>query len=154
MKNRHTVCLIVGGLFFIGLSTISAQSNEVVDRLLDQERVTYGYSAYMVLTSLGTISDDASVEEAAEALPAEEWNLTSRPAGDPITLGEYSHMLMRAFDINGGIMYTIFSGPRYAARELKYLQCIPGSSAPGRSIDGHEVVQILGRLLQWKEDRS
>jgi len=154
MNKAILTSLLTGFLFVIGVCTLPAQSNEVVDRLLEQERATYGHSAYMVLTSLGEIPEDASVQEAAKRLSAEGWSLKPRSAEQPITLGEYSYMLIEAFDIKGGIMYTIFPGPRYAAKELKFLEFIPGSSTPGRSLDGAEAVQILGRLLRWKEERS
>ncbi|MFP4179200.1 MAG: hypothetical protein ACLFSA_04030 [Spirochaetaceae bacterium] len=154
MNRKVVTGLLTGFLFLTGVCALSAQSNEVIDGFLEQERATYGHCAYMVLASLGEIPDEASVEVAAETLPAEGWSLKSRPADQPISLGEYSHMLMKAFDMKGGIMYTLLPGPRYAARELRFLEFIPGNSSPGRSLDGREAVQILGRLLQWKEDRS
>jgi hypothetical protein len=61
---------------------------------------------------------------------------------------------MRALDIPGGIMYSMFPGPRYAAREIAYLGFVRGSGAPGRTVSGNEVMYILGRVLEWKEGQG
>jgi hypothetical protein len=62
-------------------------------------------------------------------------------------LGEYAYILMKAFHMQGGIMYSIFPGPRYASRELAFLEMIPGSASSGRTLSGEEVIRILGNVL-------
>ncbi|MFO7731541.1 MAG: hypothetical protein R6V86_12350 [Spirochaetia bacterium] len=154
MRKKNSLYLLVGYLFFLSISHLCAQSNETLDRFLEQERAVYGYSAYMVLTAAGELPEEISPQEAASTLSRRGWVESLSASNDPISLGEYSYLLMKVFQIRGGLMYTLFPGPRYAARELKYLQCIPGNSAPGRSISGTDAVQILGRVLEWKEERS
>ncbi|MCF7914992.1 MAG: hypothetical protein K9L66_07500 [Spirochaetaceae bacterium] len=154
MRKKLCAHLFFGILFILSISHLYAQSNETLDRFLAQERAVLGYSAYMVLTAADELPEESSPQEAAMAVSRIGWMDTSTASNDPISLGEYSYLLMKAFDIRGGLMYTLFPGPRYAARELKYLQCIPGKSTPGRSISGTDAVQILGRVLEWKEDRS
>ena len=154
MRKNYWLQLLVGTLFFLSISHLCAQSNETLDRFLAQERAVFGYSAYMVLTAAGELPEEASPQEAAAAVSRIGWSDKVSASETPISLGEYSYLLMKAFDIRGGLMYTLFPGPRYAARELKYLQIIPGKPAPGRSISGTDAVQILGRVLEWKEERS
>ncbi|MDZ7794101.1 MAG: hypothetical protein U5P10_10550 [Spirochaetia bacterium] len=154
MRKKLCPHLLVGFLFVLSVSHLCAQSNETLDRFLAQERAVFGYSAYMVLTAAGELPEEASPEEAAAAVSRMGWKNSLSASDDLINLGEYSYLLMKAFDVRGGLMYTLFPGPRYAARELKYLQCIPGKSTPGRSISGTDAVQILGRVLEWKEERS
>lgn len=154
MRKRLCPHLLVGILFVLSVSHLCAQSNETLDSFLEQEQAVFGYSAYMVLTAADELPEEASPEEAAAAVNRMGWKDSLSASDDRINLGEYSSLLMKAFDIRGGLMYTLFPGPRYAARELKYLQCIPGKSAPGRSISGPDAVQILGRVLEWKEERS
>jgi len=154
MRKKCFLLLLAGALFLLSVSLLCAQSNETLDRFLEQEQAVYGYSAYMVLTAAGKLPEEASPKEAAAAVSRMGWSDKLSASDDLINLGEYSSLLMKVFDIRGGLMYTLFPGPRYAARELKYLQCIPGKAAPGRSISGTDAIQILGRVLEWKEERS
>jgi len=153
--KKSCLFLIMSGVFFsLALSNLSAQSNETLDSFLEQEKALFGHSAYMILTAVGSLPDDSSVVEASLALEESDIQFPSSPADEPITLGEYSFLIMQALEIDGGLMYRVFPGPRYAARELKYLNFIPGSAGPGRSLSGIEAIQILGRALEWKEARS
>jgi hypothetical protein len=60
-------------------------------------------------------------------------------------------MLTRAFKIDGGIMYRVLPGPRYATRELAYLGIITGPAKPGLSLSGERALRILERVLNSKE---
>ena len=61
---------------------------------------------------------------------------------------------MDAFDLPGGIMYRLFPGPRYATREIAYQGFIRGSTLPGRPVSGREVINILRRVMEWKEESA
>jgi hypothetical protein len=56
---------------------------------------------------------------------------------------------MRSFDLKGGILYTLFPGPRYANREMVYLRLVQGRTDPQRFVDGGTFLQILGRTLTF-----
>ncbi len=117
---------------------ISAQSNEVIDRLIEQSTATYADAYYMVQAAAGNSADPPS-ESASERT---------------ISLGEYSHLILQAFDLPGGLMYRLFPGPRYATREIAYQGFIRGSKMPGRTISGREVLNILRRVMEWKEESA
>ncbi len=143
-------------LFFILISAVmilSAQSNLIIDDLLGEEKATFGKTAYLALAAAGIIPEEATLEDAIYVLEKQEWRIDLKEPEDPITLGEFSFLLMKAFNIQGGLMYSIIPGPRYACRELAYLKIIPGNTSPYRAPSGEEVVRILGRLLEWKEER-
>jgi hypothetical protein len=76
---------------------------------------------------------------------------SGRSAEGPITLGEYAFVLMKAFDIRGGIFYSIFPGPRYACRELAFLGLLDGKASPNRRLAGDEAVRVLGKVLEYRE---
>jgi len=135
-------------------ANISAQSNEVIDALLEEETTSFGQAAYLVLTASARISDDTTPAEAAAEIVGQGWTVPERTAEEPLTLGEYSFLLMQAFELKGGIMYRIIPGPRYAGRELAYLQFIKGNTSPYRTFSGEEAIGILGRLMEWKEEQS
>jgi hypothetical protein len=133
---------------------VRAQSNELLDALLEEQTTSFGQASYLILTAAGRISEEATPAEAALAVTAQGWEVPQKSADDPLTLGEYSFLLMQAFEIRGGVMYRIFPGPRYAGRELVYLRLIKGNTSPYRLFKGEEALGILGRLLAWKAGQS
>jgi hypothetical protein len=144
-------------LAVVGMATAAnslAQSNELLDAFLQDRATSFGQAAYLVLTAANRIPEDSTPAQAAAALAGQGWQIPQRAAEDPITLGEYSYLLMQAFELNGGLMYRVFPGPRYAGRELAYLQLVKGDASPYRTFSGEEAIGILGRLLRWKEEQS
>jgi hypothetical protein len=144
-------------ILFISLAVnmnLEAQSNDIIDALLAEEQASYGKAAYLALTASGLITEEQSPEQALEVLKEQGWKLDILGAGEPIKLGEYSFILMKAFHIQGGVMYSILPGPRYAGRELSYLGMILGSPSPYRTISGEEAIRILGNILEWQEEGS
>lgn len=148
-----------GVLFFCLLSSmwttsLWAQSNTVMDSLLSQKQATFGDAVYMVMTAIKQVPESASQGDAIKALEGDGWGVKILDTSNPITLGEYAFLLMRAFNMHGGIMYGLFPGPRYAARELAYLRLIYGDTSPYRTISGREVVEILGSVMSYEGARS
>jgi hypothetical protein len=138
----------------VAILPVGAQSNELLDRLLEREELSVGEAAYLVLVAIDRLPESATPEEAAAALAGQFAGVTDHEAGAAISLGEYAYLLMRAFEVRGGVMYRLVPGPRYAARELAYLKIVRGKAHPNRSVGGAEAVQILRRLLDWKEGLS
>ena len=125
----------------------AAQSNEALDRLLEQPRASFGAAAYLVLVASGDLDQDATEQQALDLLRERGWRLALRPAEEPIRLGELCFLIMKAFDLKGGMMYRFFPGPRYAARELAYMGLLHGKVHSGRYASGQEVVQVLSSFL-------
>jgi hypothetical protein len=149
-----TLTLMLAIALLAGAGSLWGQSNELLDVLFEEPATTLGQAAYLVLTASGRIPDDSSPADAAASLAAQGWTVPERGADEPLTLGEYSHLLMQAFELKGGVMYRIIPGPRYAGRELVYLELIKGDTSPYRTFSGEEAIGILGRLMEWKEDQS
>ena len=63
-----------------------------------------------------------------------------------IPVKTYAFLLMKAFDVKGGMMYRIYPCPRYAYRDLRYLAVIQGKNNPDASMTGASMLQILGRV--------
>jgi hypothetical protein len=130
------------------------QSNKLIDELLEQKEAGFATSALLVLSAVGIIPEDAGLEKAAAALSEQNWGIEVPADPKAISLGEFAYLLMRAFDIPGGVMYRLLPGPRYAAREIAYLGFITDRTSPYRKISGEEALTTLGLALEWKEDRS
>jgi hypothetical protein len=150
---RRAGLIFFFGLFY-GTVALMAQSNVLLDELLAEERTSFGKASYLVLLSAGLIQEDATLEQSLTVLKGQDWGLEKKEVYDPVTLGEYSHLIMKALNISGGLMYGLFPGPRYASRELFYLGIAKGKRNPYRYISGEEAVRMLGRALDWKEERQ
>jgi hypothetical protein len=149
-----TSTLLLAIALLVSAGSLWGQSNELLDELFEEPATTLEQAAYLVLTASGRIPDDSSPADAAAALTDQGWTVPDLSADEPLTLGEYSYLLMQAFELNGGVMYRIFPGPRYAGRELAYLQLVKGDTSPYRTFSGEEAIGILGRLMEWKEEQS
>jgi len=144
------LCIPIVVLALASVLPVGAQSNEVLDELLERQALLFGEAAYLVLVGTERLPDTASPEEAAQALAEAFPEAQVRGAGEAIPLGEYAYLLMQAFEVKGGLMYRLIPGPRYAARELAYRKIIRGKAHPDIPVSGAEAVQILRRLLEWK----
>jgi hypothetical protein len=124
-----------------------AQSNEFVDGLLARNAVTVGQVSYLVLVASDNLGEDADEARAFEAMQGLGWAPRGAAIGDEVSLADYSYILMRAFGMKGGIMYSLLPGPRYAYRELVSFQVIQGRSDPASRVDGGTAVRMLGRVF-------
>ena len=136
-----------------GLS-LMAQSDTVLDEFLEEDEASYGKAVYLTLAAADLVADDASMEEAVSVLEQQGWGVPVKGVEEPIRMGEFSLLIMKALNIPGGLMYSLVPSSRYASRELVYLKLVDGKNNPGRIPSGEEVVRVLGRALEWKEERS
>ncbi len=149
--NRR--CILLLGLALAASLPLAAQTGAFMDKFLEQEKAAYGDGSYLVLLGAGHIKESDSVERALAVLEERGWSVPAKAASDPLTLGEFAWLVMRSYEIPGGLMYRVAPGPRYAARELAYLQVIQGKARPNSSLSGERAVRILGRVLDTKEAR-
>ena len=152
--DKKWLCLVTVLLFLAASVSLMAQSNEVMDDFLEEEEASFGRTAYFTLLAVNLIAEDASVDQALSVLDQQGWGVKVKKGDDTITMGEFSFLIMKALEIPGGLMYKLAPGSRYASRELVYLGIVPGRNRPGRAPSGEEVLSILGRALEWKEERS
>ena len=132
MKIRYIAVTTIAVWF--GVFSIGAQSADLIDTVLAEERLTYGNAAYVLLLGSGEIDENLSIADAHRTME-ERAAALGYEADAPLTLGEYSLLAMDAFDIPGGVVYSIVPSPRYAARSgSPCLAACPRSS--GRSADG------------------
>jgi hypothetical protein len=143
--------LIRGGIAVLALAVFpalpaAAQNAGEREALLDSPAVTWAQAAWLVLGAAGR--EGLSETEAFAALQsAAKLPRGAAPAGE-ITLGGISLVVMRAFDLSGGL-YRLFPTGRYACRELVYLGIIQGRSDPAMKVPGERLFRILGRALDY-----
>jgi len=144
-KLLLTTCFLA-----IASAALFAQSNALMDQLLEEQRATYGKSVLIALSAANTVPVTATIEAAVAKVEENAW-LSGKKAEDPITLGELSFVLMRAFGLSGGVMYAAFPGPRYACREFEFRGYILRNPTPDRFLSGEEALQIIAKVLAGQE---
>ena len=147
------IVLLALGLAVAAALPLAAQTGAFMDSFLAQDKAAYGESSYLVLLGAGRINDKDTVERALAYLQEQGWAIEGKAAADPLTLGEYALLVMRSFEIPGGLMYHAAPGPRYATRELAYRQIIQGKARPSSSLTGERAARIIGRVLDTREAR-
>jgi hypothetical protein len=139
---------------FIAPALLPAQTAKRLDGLLDSAEVNYAGAAMIVLPAAGLMGEDVSPEAAfAEALVRGLLPKKAKPDG-AVRLGELAFLVMRAFNMKGGLFYTLFPGPRYAYRELVHRQLIQGRNDPALTLSGERLLRILGRMMDHHSARS
>jgi hypothetical protein len=157
MKQHIFAALVLGILLLPGL--LPAQSAGLardMDAALESEAVSWALAARFVLPAAGFDLEGgaaASPEAAAFRAAAEQGWLPkgAKPEGEP-TIGGLSFLVMRAFDLPGGLLYRLFPGPRYACRELAYRGLLQDQIDPSRKVSGFALLVLIGRLLDETGD--
>jgi len=144
-------CLVLM-VFLLPIISVWSQSASYLDSVLQSEQVRYQDAAYVLLLGAGFITDELSPAEALRFLEERDWGLPRLAPSDELTLGSYSLMTMRVFELRGGPMYSLFPTRRYAVRELRFRGLVQGRSAPGSSLSGERALRILERAVRrYKE---
>ncbi len=156
MRRFLKVVMLIGVLYLVCVIPLFSQSNELIDSILAEREAKFGVSVYLVLAAANLVDRNIETKNAGEVavkfLKDAGWGIKVKRTDSYITLGEYSLVLMEAFKMKGGIMYTLFPSPRYASRELYYHGFIDGNRDPYRKISGDEVVLMLRNVMDWKEE--
>jgi len=131
-------------------ASLSAQTADEIETLLSTNALTYSQAVRFVLEA----ADIAAIKDHGEAfLYAQEQNLLPKEAAPntAVTLENISLVLMRSFNIKGGIFYSIAKNPHYAYRELVYKEVIQGRADPFMKVSGDQLLFMIGRLLSLQE---
>jgi hypothetical protein len=74
-----------------------------------------------------------------------------RPASESVTRGNLAVAIAHALNIKGGLIMHLGASnvPRYATRELIYLEIYPASS-PQQTFSGTEFLGIMGKVEDWQ----
>jgi len=148
MKKQFSLMAI-----FLILTTLLSygQSNEMIDKLLDSSEATFAESALLILQSAEIIDLYGTPDDAIKYLTENSWFRRLKEPDDLITLGDVSLLLMRAFEIKGGLSWNIYHSPRYAARELQFIGAFyKQDNSPYRKISGEEIINLIGWIMDFQ----
>jgi hypothetical protein len=150
MSKVFVLCILSAALLSVG--SAAAQTAAELERFLALPAVTYGDAAWLILNAAGTSLPESSAGGAYRFAADNGWLPQKAAAGTPLTLGGLSLLVIKAFDIRGGVMYTLFPGPRYAYRELVYRKIIGGRAYSGMPVSGERLLRIVSRALDYSGD--
>jgi hypothetical protein len=149
MNMNKGLCCITLWLLFITPVLLPAQISATaspaaeLDLMLETPAVTRLQALRFVMASVpspGAAEDDRLPGKTAP--------------NDPVTLGELSFFLMRAFNMKGGFMYALLPGPRYAFRAMVSRSLIQGAADPAMTVSGERFLHILGNVLNFAGGES
>jgi hypothetical protein len=140
---------IMLAVLLFSAALLSAQTAAELERILALPALNYGDAAWIILGAAGTVPGESSAAGAYRFAADNKWLPQNAGEEDPATLGGLSFLIMRALDIKGGLMYTLFPGPRYGYRELVYRRLIPGRAYSGMPVSGERLLRILNRALEY-----
>jgi len=144
MKRRLLFLLVV---FLVLSAHIFAQTAAELETLLATAALSYEQAASFVLRAADVTATGSAFNYAAE----QKW-LPTKAAPDGIaTLDGVSLLVMRAFGIKGGIMYSATKSPRYAYRELVHQGLIQGRADPDLAVSGDRLLFMINRILDREE---
>jgi hypothetical protein len=145
-RKLALLCAILAALPIIA----AAQSNEMVDALLNQDAARLDTAGYLLLAAGGVVDENSDAEQAFLALKRQGWIPMSAKPEDSLTADTLALITMKALKLDGGVMYSILPIPRYAYRELVFKEVMTSSASPGRIVSGEEVLRVLRLALDLK----
>jgi hypothetical protein len=150
--KKYCALLVFICLFSSG--SLPAQSTAAeIETLLSTGAVTYGAAARFLLEASETLKT-SKPEEAFQYAVEQNWLPKNAAADDPARLDAISLLLMRSFNIKGGLFYSITKNSHYAYRELVYKKIIQGRADPAMNISGERLLLITGRILSQGESEN
>jgi len=125
------------------------QTAERIERLLEQKQVSYRDAALLVLEASGQIEDakQLSADDAFSFAMGRGWLPNGAEANTDAKLDGLSLLVIQAFDINGGALFSLFKNPHYAYRTMVYRGIIQGRADPQMSVSGELLLFTVNRAL-------
>jgi len=149
---RFVVKFLFLPLFFLSAMSVFAQNAEDIDALLSTETISYEQAAWFVLGAADAPDFSGSPAEAFAYAAERKWLPAKATPDGMARLDGIALLIMQSHDINGGFMYKLTKGPRYAYRELVYKDIIQGRTEPEMAVSGDLLLFILTRVLYFQED--
>jgi len=137
----------------ITCAVLNAQTLDEIQTLLQTPTVSYAQAARFVLEAADVTVpyDKTNGQEAAQSAlrfaVEKKWLPQKANAQDAISLEMLSLLIMRAFGLKGGPMYSIFHNAHYSYREMVFQDLIQGESDPHAKVSGEEMIFIVNCLL-------
>ena len=145
----HSVVIFF--LFLLSLAPVWGQTAAEIEGLLSQKEITCAQAAYFTL-AMALDNPPANGEGAFVFAREQGWLPAQADSSGPITMGGLSLLVMKAFDLKGGLLYRLFENPRYAFREMTDRGFISGRAYSTLTVSGEQFLRIAGNVLTYIGD--
>jgi hypothetical protein len=152
-NKKHFLMCVLG---FCGFALLSAQTAAEIEALLEVPAVSYAQAARVALKAAqaaqaAQAAEITGIEEAFAFAAERNWLPKNASPESEARLDGVSLLFMRAFDIKGGLFYSLIKSPHYAYRELERRNAFKGRSDPRSLVSGDQLLFITGRVLSMTE---
>jgi len=149
-KTRRIFCIC----FFLAVlmampAFLSAETAELLEALLTTEAVNYEQAAMLVLEA-ADITGYSGPSDAFRFASEQQWLPRNAAPGDQARLDGVSLLIMRSFDIQGGLFYSLAKSPHYAYREMVHQNIIQGRADPQMPVTGDLLLFMVNRVLSFQ----
>lgn len=145
--------LVLAACFFMAvLPLLPAQTAAELEDILENNAISYGQAARFTLKAA-----DLPEFTGSQALPGQEeafsfavernWLPKNAASEGKASLDGVSLLIMRSFDMKGGLFYSLFRNPHYAYREMVYQELIQGRSDPKMDVSGSMLLFMINRAI-------
>jgi len=154
MKKNISITFFLLFLCAALRAPLHAQTADEIQTLLQTPAVSYAQAARFVLEAADVNGpyDKTSGQDAARFAAENKWLPQKADAQDAISLENLSLLIMKAFNLKGGPMYSLFKSAHYSYREMVFKDLIQGRSDPRMKVSGYTMLLIVNRLLYRVED--
>ena len=132
---------------------LSAQYASRMESLLNEPELSWGKAAAFALEASDRLVYSGEADAFAFAAN-QKWLPKKALAADTVRLNDAALLLMRSFDLKGGIFYSVGKSPHHAYRELVRKKVIIGRTDPHMIVSGEEYLYMIGRILSIKENAA
>jgi len=151
--KRFLLCFLLAVPCLVFAPRVFAQTADRIEKLLAQDKVSYQDAALLVLEAAGHIDSarQASADEAFSIAMERGWLPVGAEANSDVMLNGLSLLVMQAFEIDGGYLYSFFKNPHYAYRAMVYRGIIQGRSDPQMSVSGDLLLYTVNRVMNREQ---
>lgn len=140
--------VIFSSLFLLLPLCLSAQTAAELETILQTQAVSCAQAAKFVLASGSeAAAAQMSVQNAFDLAVSKGWLAEGTKPDDKITLDKLSFLIMKAFNMKGGVIYSLRAGPRYAYKSMVSREFIQSNTSPGMNVSGEKFLLILGKVV-------
>ena len=165
IKRYRQILMLTAVLILLPVLAF-AQTAAEMDTMLAADTVSSARAARFVLGAADLLPAGLSGNEAERAaydMASSSGWIKASPGGEPrpaasaagsgeaVTMKDAAFLIMKAFDLKGGVMYSLFGNPRYAYREMVYRKIITGKADQGMKVSGSRLLLILDKVIRNEE---
>ena len=148
-NNSMKTLLLFSLLIFHFSFPIFPQMAQRLEQILERPAVDYQEAVLLVLEATDRFGPDVTgnAELAFNYAMEQRWLPGNAAMSTTVNFRGLSLLIMRAFEIRGGVLFSITRSQHHAYRELVYRSIIQGRTDPQMAVSGEYLLFTLNRVF-------